>query len=210
MRQCNKQENSLSFGYLSNSIYQRLLNIFNSLLGSESYDYAIYLRYDLNQIIFSFLKCLINNSFYEGIKKDLIFYKYNLMYMNHLSEEDFLQTRDIDTISIESKSFKTDFNPELIFVDKSVLILEGREYADFIEKFGEDFNDNNNHFTLVVISIIELIARLVLSEDEILHYLQQDFNYLLENENISLEVKNLIQDMVMILERLKNHINVAR
>lgn len=207
---CNKQETSLSLGYLANSIYQRLLNIFNSLLGSELYDYAIYLRYDLNQIIFSFLDYLINNPAYEEIKKDLIFYKYNLLYMNHLSEEDFLQTRDIATISIESKSFKTDFNSELIFVDKSVLILEGREHADFIEKYGEDLNDNNNHFALVVISILELIARLVLSENEILRYLEQDFNYLLEDENIPLEVKNLIQEMLIILETLKTRINVAR
>lgn len=207
---CNKSETSISLGYLTNSIYQRLFNIFNTLFGSDAYDYASYLRYDLNQIIFSFLHYLINNPAYEDIKRDLIFYKYNLIYMNYLSEEDFLQTKDIYTIRIESKSYKNDFNPDLIFVDKSILILEGREFADFIEKYGSDIKDNNNHFALVLLSILELLARLVLSEDEILHYLQQDFNYLLEDDGITLEVKSLIQEMLIILEQLKSNINVAR
>ena len=207
---CNKSKGTLALGYMINTNYERLLNILNKLIGSELYDYALYLRYDLNQLIFSFLEYLINDEVYEDIKKDLIFYKYNLIYMNYLSEEDFLQTRDLRTIRIESKSYKNNFNPELIFVDKSMLILEGREYVDFIEEFGEDFKENSNHFTLVVISVLELIARLVLSEDEILQYLQQDFNYLLESDGVPLEVKNLVQDMLLVLEKLKAHINLAR
>lgn len=139
LKHCNNRGLSLALGYLTNSCYYRLLNIINSMLGSESYDYAMYLRYDLNQIIFLFLDYLINNDAYEEIRDELILYKYNLIFMNHLSEEDFLQTRNIDIINIESKNFKTDCNPDLIFVDKSLLILEGREHVDTLEKYGDNF-----------------------------------------------------------------------
>lgn len=61
-----------------------------------------------------------------------------------------------------------------------------------------------------MISILELIARLVLSEEEILQYLQNDFQYLMEAEGVSLDVKNLIQEMLNILEQLKDRIEVAR
>lgn len=180
------------------------------MLGSESFDYAAYLCYDLNQIIFSFLECLINNEAYDEIRGDLIFYKYNLIFMNYLSEDDFIKTRNISTISIESKSFKTDSNPDLIFVDKAILVLEGREHVDVIEKHGDNFRENANSFALVLISILELIARLVLSENDILSFLQQDFNYLLESDSVSLEVKNLIGDMISLLEEIKTKIDVAR
>lgn len=210
LKHCNSRELSLALGYLTNSCYYRLLNIINSMLDSESYDYAIYLRYDLNQIIFSFLDYLINNPIYEEIRDELIFYKYNLIFMNRLSEDDFLQTRNIATINIESKSFKVDCNPDLIFVDKSILILEGREHVDTLEKYGDNLGENNNYFALVMISILELIARLVLSEEEILHYIQNDFQYLMEAECVSLDVKNLIQEMLNILEQLKDRIEVAR
>lgn len=207
---CDKLEFSICLGHMTNASYYRLLKILNIMLGSEHFDYAAYLRYDLNQIIFSFLTYLINNETYEEIRNDLIFYKYNLIFMNHLSEEDFLETRNIETISIESKSRKTDYNPDLIFVDKSMLVLEGREHADTIGEYGESFKDNDNQFSLVVISIIELIARLVLSEGEVLHYLQQDFDFLLKDESVSLEVKNIIQEMISVLEMLKSNINIAR
>ncbi len=210
LKHCNNRGLSLALGYLTNSCYYRLLNIINSMLGSESYDYAMYLRYDLNQIIFLFLDYLINNDAYEEIRDELILYKYNLIFMNHLSEEDFLQTRNIDIINIESKNFKTDCNPDLIFVDKSLLILEGREHVDTLEKYGDNFKESNNYFALVMISILELIARLVLSEEEILQYLQNDFQYLMEAEGVSLDVKNLIQEMLNILEQLKDRIEVAR
>lgn len=207
---CNRDGLSICLGHMTNASYYRLLNILNTMLGSELFDYATYLRYDLNQIIFSFLTYLINNEVYEEIRNDLIFYKYNLIFMNHLSEEDFLETRNIETISIESKSRKTDYNPDLIFADKSILVLEGREYADSIQEYSESFKDNNNQYTMVVIAIIELIARLVLSEGEILHYLEQDFDFLLKDESVSLEVKNLIQEMISVLEILKSNINIAR
>ena len=203
LKYCNNKSVSLALGYLTNASYYRLLD-------SDSFLYAMYLRYDLNQIIFSFLDYLINNSTYEEIRDELILYKYNLIFMNHLSEEDFLVTHNISNINIESKSFKTDCNPDLIFVDKSILILEGREHVDTLEKYGDNLGENNNYFALVMISILELIARLVLSEEEILQYLQNDFQYLMEDEDISLDFKNLIQEMLNILEQLKERIEVAR
>lgn len=209
LKVCNNNGTTIALGHLVNASYQRLLNIFNNLLGSEAFDYATYLRYDINQIIFSFLSYLINNDGYEAIREDLIFYKYNLIFMNYLSENDFLKTRNISTINIESKSFKTDYTPDLIFVDKSILILEGREYVDFIEKF-DDGLENSNNYALVLISILELLTRLILSEDDILKHLQEDFSFLLNSDSISHEVKNLVNDMLIILDQLKSSINVAR
>jgi len=210
LKHCNKKECSLALGHLVDACYIRLLNIFNALLGSEAFDYEAYLRYDLNQIIFSFLEYLINNEYYEEIKNDLIYYKYNLIFLNYLSENDFLKTSDISTISIESKSFKTDDNYDLIFVDKTKLILEGKEHISALYNLSDDFKENSNEYALAVISIIELLARLILSENDILHYIQQDFDMLLEDDSLSIEIKNLIQDMLIILEQLKNKIILAR
>lgn len=210
LNNCNKKESPLTLGHLTNASYFRVLHNFNFLLGSESFDYETYLRYDLNQIILAFLENLIANEYYEDIKNDLIFYKYNLIFMNLLSEYDFLKTEDISGISIESKNFKTDENLYLEFVDKSLLILEGKEYIDSLRKLLGDFKDNNNDYALAIIATIEVLARLILCDNDILNYLQQDFNLLLEDENISLEVKNIVQEMLIILEQLKNRISLAR
>lgn len=210
LNNCNKKESSLALGHLTNASYFRVLHNLNFLLGSESFEYEAYLRYDLNQIILAFLENLIANEYYEDIKNDLIFYKYNLIFMNLLSEYDFLKTEDISGISIESKNFKTDENLDLEFVDKSLLILEGREYIDSLRKLSDNFKDNNNDYALAIIAIIEVLARLILCDNDILNYLQQDFNLLLEDENISLEVKNIVQEMLIILEQLKNRISLAR
>lgn len=210
LKYCKGKDSSLALGHLTNSSYLRLLNSLNFLSSSINYEYATYLRSDLNQIIFSFLEYLIHNEAYEEIKRDLVFYKYNLIFMNSFSDEDFFKNKDIETISIESKNYESLDEIGLEFVDKTVFILESKECIDTILEFGEDFKTNSNHYALVVISILEFLARLVLSGEDMLEFLQQDYEFLLSDESVSMDVKNLVNDMLLILEELKSHIDIAR
>lgn len=210
LKYCKGKGASLALGHLTNSSYLRLLNSLNFLSSSINYEYATYLRSDLNQIIFSFLEYLIHNEAYEEIKRDLVFYKYNLIFMNSFSDEDFFKNKDIETISIESKNYESLDEIGLEFVDKTVFILESKECIDTILEFGEDFKTNSNHYALVVISILEFLARLVLSGEDMLEFLQQDYEFLLSDESVSMDVKNLVNDMLLILEELKSHIDIAR
>lgn len=210
LKHCKPKNVSLALGYLTNASYLRLLHLLNALMGSDYYFYASYLRYDINQIIFPILAFLIENPYYEAIRKDLILYKYNCIFMNYLSEADFLNQKDPSFIQIESKSFKTEDNFDFIFVDKSMLVLEGKEYTQYLEQLEDDFKENNNEYTLAVISIIELLARLILSDSEVLPFLQPEFDGLLESDENAFELKNLIQELLLILEQLKDQIDIAR
>lgn len=128
--------------------------------------------------------------------------------MNEYSEYDFLETLG-SGLSIESKSHKTSDNWDLVFVDKTVLLLEGRELIQNLLNLGDGFSDDINQCALAVIAIIELLGRLVLSEEDILIFLEEDFNRLFKGES-SLELKNLIQEMLQILDKLKNRITIAK
>ena len=92
----------------------------------------------------SFLDFIINNPYYSDIRKDLIFYKYNLLFLNSYSEHDFLINRDINTISLETNNCRTEDLASYVFVDKSILVLESIDYFNYLTNASEDFRDYNN------------------------------------------------------------------
>lgn len=201
--------NSLCLGYLTNVSYKRVLEKLNDIIGDDLFVYANTLRYDLNQIIFSFLEYLINNDYYSAVKNDLIMYKYGLIFTNYRSEDDFLNGVDLE-LSLESNSFKT---PELlstVFVDKAILILEGREFLDNLTSLDNGFKCNINEYVLAIIAAVEVLARLILCDEELLPLLNDEFMVLNDNDEVCRDVKELMQDMFMILEGIKDKVKWSR
>jgi len=207
---CSQIDSPIIIGCLVNSYYFRILQLLNACLGDDSFEYASVLRYDLNQIIFAFLEFLIGNDYYSDIRKDLIFYKYNLIFMNYRSEDDFFVANDISTVSLESKGYRTDDFPASLFVDKAVLVLESTDYISSIMGLGEDFKDNEATYTKGVVSLLEVIARLMLCEKDTLPLIYDDLMALLEDEVLPLSVKALVQEMLEILNQLKTKFQWAR
>jgi len=210
-----KQENvnttfPIALGHLNNAYCLRLLNILYLYLGDDLIDYGNVLRYDINQILFSFLNNLIYDDYYKDIKENLVFYKYNQIFLNVNSEYDFLLTNNIHTVNLESNNYRTHDLPSYFYVDKTVLVLESTDFLSYITGVREDFKDLNSSYTLMVISIINVLARLVLCENDILNLVYDDLINLLEDDIIYESIKDLVREMLDVLEIIKNRISWAR
>ena len=87
-------------GHFNNAYLVRIENMINALLGDDYLDYASVLNYDINQLLISFLNELINDSYYQDIKEDLIYYKYNLIFNNYRNEEDFFMDKSMEIVNL--------------------------------------------------------------------------------------------------------------
>lgn len=205
-----KSSTPIMLGHLVQVYYFRILDMLDSISDDDYLDYASTLYYDINQLLFAFLNVLISNDYYSSIREDLIYYKYHLIFVHSDSESDFLLNRYDDTIRLKSNNFRTNEMPAYPYVDKAILVFEGADYIERIMETPENFQYHSNYYSNAVIDIINILARLTLCDSDTLPYLEQDFNGLLEEDLISLELKNLIHEMLTILEQLKSKIGWAR
>jgi hypothetical protein len=201
---------TLGLGFTVNAYYGRLMNLLNSLMGDDILDYACTLEYDKNQIMLSILNFMISNPYYNDIKRDLIFYKYNLIYMNMKSEYDFFITKDIETIELEANNYRTMDLPGYKYVDKAILVLESIDDLSDIVEIEEDFRNNEQQYTNLTIKILNVLANFTLLEEDLLPIVLYDLNAILEAENVYGSIKEYIHELLNILEGLKNKISWAR
>ena len=180
------------------------------MLGDDLINYAETLKSDINKIVFSFLSRMINNDYYSDIRKDLIFYKYNLIFLNSTNEYDFLLKNDTNSVSLETNNNRTSDLPSYKYVDKTILILESKNNFEFIIDGNENFKDNNNEYSLMVISVMNVLSRLMLCEEDTLSLIYDELTYLLENDNVYESTKDLVKEMLIILDSVKNNIAWAR
>ena len=200
----------IMLGHLSQVYYFRILHMLDSISGDDYLDYASTLYYDINQLLFAFLNVLISNDYYSSIREDFIYYKYHLIFVQTDSEADFILNRYDDTIRFKANNYRTNDMPAYPYIDKAVLAFEGVNCIERIMETPENFQFSSNYYSTAVIDIINALARLTLCDSDTLPYLEQDFNGLLEEDLISLELKNLIHEMLTILEQLKSKIGWAR
>lgn len=224
LKKVNKNKPFLSLGHLIDAKYWRLLYFLDDRYGSDFFTYANILRYDMNQIILAILDLLIDNEYYQDIRSDLIYYKFNLIYTNGESETDFFKLEDVLEISdgigsgtpreykIEFKmqDFKNGYADDLIYVDKAILVLEGKELLWNLESLPEDFRDNHHLYVTALISAIEFFARLVLSDEKVCNYLYDDYKRFMEDEFIPCEIKNLVLEIYSFLESIKGRLGYSR
>lgn len=198
-----------ALGHFANAIDSRIYYLSSVLIGDELCDYACYLRYDLNQIILALLNSLIKNDYYAEIRDDLIDYKYNLLFLNIKNESDFLNGNS-GTIAFESQHYDPRNYPSVRYVNQAMLVLEGREYLDRLLSIQEGSFDDKSKYALAVISLLEVLSRLVLCDKKMLLHLKEHFDLLCYDEAVPIELKSLIQELYVILDSLKDSIINAR
>lgn len=201
---------AIALGFINNAYYFRLVNLLELMLGDDLISYAETLKSDINKIIFSFLSRMINNEYYSDIRKDLIFYKYNLIFLNSTNEYDFLLENATTNVSLEANNYRTSELPAYKYVDKTILVLESTDNFNFISSATERFKENNNEYALMVISVMNVLSRLMLCEEDTLSLIYDDLTYLLEDDNVYESIKDLVKEMLIILDSVKNNIAWAR
>jgi len=201
---------AIALGFINNAYYFRIVNLLELMLGDDLISYAETLKSDINKIIFSFLNRMTNNEYYSDIRKDLIFYKYNLIFLNSTNESDFLLENDTTNVSLETNNYRTSELPSYKYVDKTILVLESTDNFNFITSATENFKENNNEYALMVISVMNVLSRLMLCEEDTLSLIYDELTYLLENDNVYESTKDLVKEMLIILDSVKNNIAWAR
>jgi hypothetical protein len=211
-RECHNEfaHSSLGLGFTVNAYYERFLNLLYSFMGDDVLDYADTLRYDRNQIILSMMSRMIDSPEYSDIRRDLIFYKYHLLFVNMKSEYDFIVANDIETISLEASSYRTPDFPGYKYVDKAVLVLESTDDLGDITGTDEDFKNSESTQTNLTIKVLNVLASLTLLEEDLLPLLVEDLNNILEDDYTDPSVKEYIHGIMNNLERLKNKISWSK
>lgn len=196
----------IALGFIAKAYYFRISNMLDLLIGDSLFDYADVLRYDINQILFSFLDYIIDNDYYEEIREDLIFYKYNQIFLNNRSEYDFLLFKDSNAINLLTNNYRTEDLLSRCFVDKAILGLESLDFITFITNCEENFKEEESSYSLMIISIINILARLVLCEEDMMNVVYSKLEALQRDDSISNNIKNTIGEMFDILDIIKHKI----
>ena len=182
----------ICLGHLSQSYPFRLLNIFDDINEDDLVYYAGILKNDIN----------------KDIEEDLIYYKYNLIYMDYSLEDNFLKQSFTSNINLEANNYRTEDMPSYIFVDKSILVLDSYNYLNYLQSISD--HKYLNQKVMLIIAIIELFARFILCDAQTLDLIYPEFQAMLESDLTSEEVKLAINDMENILSEIKSFIGWAR
>ena len=201
----SSKELPISLGYLTDAYNYRILNMLEALDGDDYLDYVGVLKTDISNIILKFLEHLINNPYYEDLKADLVLFKYNLIFMNVDLENDFIMNNLGASLSLKANNYRTLDLPAYKYIDRSILVLESTDYFTRIIEENEDINKSR-----VLIYIINVLARLILCEEDTLALIYSDLTNILEDDEINEDIKKLFQEMSTILENIKSEIVWAR
>lgn len=183
----------------------RIQNILEGFLKNDTAFYAKKIKYDINRILFSFLSEMQNNPYYDPIRGSLIDYKYSLLYSNTYSENDFITGKSISDLDKlmppnEHKSYSM-----YHYVDAALLELPCLKNIDYLKEVDlEVFSDFK--FSTLVIKIINILARLILSNEKLVSKYYKELNDLLEDEDCPEEIKKVFGELFQLLENIQSNI----
>ena len=180
------------------------------MTGDDYIDYALTLKSDINQLLLSFLNILTESYDYISIREDLIYYKYQLLFVDILLEDNFIMDSFSSKILLKTNNYRTNDMPASYIIDLALLVLEGNNYIQKVIELPDNFQFSPNLYSSAVIDIINVLARLVMCDEHTLYLLENDFNGLLEENIVLDDVKVLIQEMINILQKLNPGIDWAR
>lgn len=150
---------------------------------------------------------MLDNDYYREIKGDLLRVKYDLIYLDYEIENDFLLEDEKESISLKSRILKEDL-PSSKYVDQAILVYESLENIRYLRvlslEFGEDY------YSLAVVFILNILARVAMYNDETLTYVMNDFNLLLEDEELNMEIRNLIMEMIELFKQIQHEFYFKR
>ena len=75
---------------LSEAGVLRLNNLFLSMSGDAGIEYADALNYDIHRIMLKIIEFIIDNPYYEEVRRDLLTFKYNIIFEDYNIESDFI------------------------------------------------------------------------------------------------------------------------
>lgn len=204
------KEFDITLGRHTKEVYFRLKYILEYISGDEVLEYVNVLRYDANKVKLMMLGYLKTNPEYESIMNELIASEYNMYFLNPDSEADFTNCLEKDMI-LKADSCRTEDFPGSKYIDRGVLLYESSEALNYIISNSiEDFKDNKNLFTSIVLKLLTIFANMILCEEENLGEMNEEIAGLLESSSYSPELKELIECMIEVLNELKSEIRYER
>lgn len=194
-------------GCYEHAYFFRLSSLIDSISGDDTILYAVALNYDIYQIILKCVEVMLDNDYYREIKGDLLRVKYDLIYLDYEMESDFLLENEKESISLKSRILKEDL-PSSKYVDQAILVYESLENIRYLRvlslEFGEDY------YSLAVVFILNILARVAMCNGETLTYVMNDFNLLLEDEELNMEIRNLIMEMIELFKQIQHEFYFKR
>ena len=179
----------------------RLHYLLQSVSGDSGMEYACALKYDLDRILLKFLEFMIDNPYYEDIRKELIYFKYDLIFLDYNVESDFLLENDYTRISLDSRTYQEGL-PSHKYIDQAILVWELEEAIKQIEAINH-IDEQTGSYTFVIIKVMQIFARMALCDQEQLNYVLDDVRYLMENETMDLKTKEIMMEISEIFKEIQ-------
>ncbi len=192
---------NFALGHITNSYFFRLINLVDRINMDLGTEYVFALKYDINKIILRILEELIDNPAYEDIREDLIYYKFNLIYLNYDSESDFVYGETNKQVELKSDDYRKQNFSSSMYLDLGFLVLFSKQDLDQLYVSSID----NKHDQVKVISyILDFLARLTLCRDDALAFVIDDVQNLMISDELDLEVKEIVISLLQVFEEIKD------
>lgn len=205
----NRKKQSIILKHSKAHIF-RLQSLIESMSSSAILKYVYALKYDISSIILAMIEELLPDAYYDDIKEDLISLKYSLIFLHIDIEQEFLdQKLDSSKIKITSYNYRNFSNPGYRYIDEGVLVSESNPYLIYLENV-QDFLGSNIRRSIVITSILNILARLVLCDENTVSEIYEDLMNILESEQFSPELQAEIKNMLNILEKIQTRLTVTR
>lgn len=195
-------------GFSTQASTLRLQNLFDSICGDPGIEYADALNYDIHRILLKFLECMIDNPYYEEIRRDLIYFKYDIIFLDYKLESDFLLENDLTRIPLEARLLQDDL-PSHKYIEQSILVWEIEEAIKQIECINNVSERASSH-VLVIIKMMQIFARMALCSEKQLNYVMDDVHYLMENTEVDSQIKEIMIEVAEIFEQIQSSFYFSR
>ena len=196
----------IHLGFDSKAFYLRINHIIDSMSGDTGIEYADALYYDINRVLLKFLENMIHNPYYEDIRNDLIYFKYDIIYLDMNVENDFILFNNTGSVVLDSRLLKEDL-PSSKYINQAILVLGIEEAMKQIMSI--DMQQVNSR-VFVVIEVMQIMARLALCSEYELALVMDDVNYMMESEDTDLRVKEIFLEMTDIFRQIQNSFHFSR
>lgn len=204
------KEFDITLGRHTKGIFFRLKYILEYSSGGEILEYASILRSDANKIRIMMLDNLKDNPKYESIKNDLIASEYNMYFLNIDNEYDYVNDLEKDLVLRAGSSRTSDFLGYK-YIDRGILLFEAETALTYIMTYGtQDFKENSNLFTSIVLKILIILSNLTLCEEDNLGSIYEEIVGILEDSSSNEQLKEVLEDALNILNELQNEIRYER
>ena len=190
----------INLGYNHHTFLYRLNYLLESFCCDEGVEYAALLTYDIHKIILKFLEQLINNPYYGDVRDDLILYKYDIIFLDYHIESDYM-SQDRISGELNSESLKKDLISSK-YIDQVLLIDKLREEMAYLKNV-TDINNSKRH-VFVIILAIQILARFALCNEDLLSFVIDDFNKMLDSDDLDIPVKEVVFEMIDLFKQIKN------